>query len=202
VANPFNIQEAVSQIETELRLIYTTLGGERNLDGTRSTQNSSSETETATSSETEIANNNSNINNSANTNIAPTNTANTSQSPPPLYRNLNPATDLRLVFLGGDHSISYPILKVLSEQYSKYPITLLHFDSHFDTWDSDFGCNLTHGTPFKRCWEEGILNMETSMHVGIHGSELKGNNGHNHMIHGSELEGNNAGKLLNTYHYE
>lgn len=76
------------------------------------------------------------------------------------------------LFLGGDHTISYPLLRALHEKQGQPEggITLLHFDSHLDTWDSYFGEKNTHGTPFKRAFEEGLINPHTSMHVGIRGS--------------------------------
>ena len=48
-------------------------------------------------------------------------------------------------------------------------MALLHFDAHLDTWDAYFGAAYTHGTPFRRAWEEGLLLEATSMHVGTRG---------------------------------
>ena len=45
----------------------------------------------------------------------------------------------------------------------------MHFDAHLDTWDSYFGADYTHGTPFRRASEEGLIDREGSMHVGIRG---------------------------------
>jgi agmatinase len=75
------------------------------------------------------------------------------------------------VLLGGDHTISYPILKALSQR-RHFPdgITLVHFDSHMDTWDDYFGEAFTHGTPFRRAFDEGLINTATSMHIGLRGS--------------------------------
>ena len=73
-----------------------------------------------------------------------------------------------LVFLGGDHTISYPILKSINKKFGK--VALLHFDSHFDTWDEYFGEKCTHGTPFKRALDEDLIDVSHSMHVGIHGT--------------------------------
>ena len=47
------------------------------------------------------------------------------------------------------------------------PIALVHFDAHLDTWDSMFGASLTHGTPFRRATEEGLLAVDHCAHVGI-----------------------------------
>jgi agmatinase len=49
------------------------------------------------------------------------------------------------------------------------PVALLHFDAHLDTWDTYFGAEYTHGTPFRRAWEEGLLLQDHAMHVGIRG---------------------------------
>lgn len=78
----------------------------------------------------------------------------------------------KLLFLGGDHSISYPILRAVSNNFANNGkgVVLIHFDSHFDTWNSYFGQKCTHGTPFKRALEEGLIDVEHSMHVGIRGS--------------------------------
>jgi agmatinase len=73
-----------------------------------------------------------------------------------------------LVIFGGDHTISYPILRSMEKKYGK--VALLHFDSHFDTWDEYFGEKCTHGTPFKRALEEDLIDVDHSMHVGIHGT--------------------------------
>ncbi|WP_285730758.1 agmatinase [Nocardiopsis sp. ATB16-24] len=73
----------------------------------------------------------------------------------------------RLVTLGGDHTIALPLLR---SAYRKYgPIALLHFDAHLDTWDTYFGEPYTHGTPFRRAVEEGILDTEALCHVGTRG---------------------------------
>jgi agmatinase len=45
----------------------------------------------------------------------------------------------------------------------------VHFDAHLDTWDTYFGASYTHGTPFRRAWEEGLLLEDHSIHVGIRG---------------------------------
>ena len=46
---------------------------------------------------------------------------------------------------------------------------MLHFDAHLDTWDTYFGAPYTHGTPFRRACEEGLLDPERCLHVGIRG---------------------------------
>ncbi len=74
---------------------------------------------------------------------------------------------MKLVTLGGDHTIAYPILKSLHKKHG--PITVIHFDAHLDTWDTYFGAPLTHGTPFRRASEEGFIDLESCLHIGIRG---------------------------------
>ncbi len=73
----------------------------------------------------------------------------------------------RLVSLGGDHTIALPLLRAMHARHG--PIALIHFDAHLDTWDSYFGAPYTHGTPFRRAFEEGSLASGRSVHVGIRG---------------------------------
>ncbi|MFE4467835.1 agmatinase [Leifsonia sp. NPDC056824] len=77
------------------------------------------------------------------------------------------ADGTRLVTLGGDHTISLPLLRAAAERHG--PVALLHFDAHLDTWDTYFGAEFTHGTPFRRAVEEGILDTEALSHVGTRG---------------------------------
>lgn len=70
--------------------------------------------------------------------------------------------------LGGDHTIALPALRAMHAQHG--PIALVHFDAHLDTWDTYFDAPYTHGTPFRRAWEEGLLDERHTMHVGIRGS--------------------------------
>lgn len=73
----------------------------------------------------------------------------------------------KLVILGGDHTIAYPSIKTLAREHG--PISVLHFDAHIDTFGSYFGAAMHHGTPFRRASEEGLLDPEGCMHVGIRG---------------------------------
>lgn len=73
----------------------------------------------------------------------------------------------RLVAIGGDHSIALPLLRVAARRHG--PVALLHFDAHLDTWDSYFGADYTHGTPFRRAAEEGVIDTEAISHVGTRG---------------------------------
>ncbi|HEX5948943.1 MAG TPA: agmatinase [Actinomycetota bacterium] len=72
-----------------------------------------------------------------------------------------------LLALGGDHTIALPLLRAVTQKYG--PVALLHFDAHLDTWDTYFGAAYTHGTPFRRAWEEKLLLQDRACHVGIRG---------------------------------
>ena len=59
---------------------------------------------------------------------------------------------------------------LLREMHAKHgPIALVHFDAHLDTWDTYFGAPMTHGTPFRRASEEGLIDLTASMHAGTRG---------------------------------
>jgi agmatinase len=77
------------------------------------------------------------------------------------------ATGARLLTLGGDHTIALPLLRVMHAIHG--PIAVLHFDAHLDTWDTYFGEPFTHGTPFRRASEEGLLDRDHCLHIGIRG---------------------------------
>ncbi len=72
------------------------------------------------------------------------------------------------IVLGGDHSIALPELRAAAAVHG--PLALVQFDSHPDTWDAYFGEKHTHGTPFRRAVEEGLLRPERSIQVGMRGS--------------------------------
>ncbi|MEV4312235.1 agmatinase [Actinocrispum sp. NPDC049592] len=76
-------------------------------------------------------------------------------------------TGARLLTIGGDHTIALPLLRAVAAQHG--PVALLHFDAHLDTWDTYFGEPYTHGTPFRRAVEEGILDTSAVSHVGTRG---------------------------------
>ncbi|WP_211128039.1 agmatinase [Streptomyces yatensis] len=78
------------------------------------------------------------------------------------------STGAQLMTLGGDHTIALPILRSVARRHG--PVALLHFDAHLDTWDSYFGAQYTHGTPFRRAAEEGLLDTSALSHVGTRGS--------------------------------
>ena len=74
--------------------------------------------------------------------------------------------------LGGDHLISLPILRGIHRaEPGLGPLGMVHFDAHSDTNDSYFGgMRFTHGTPFRRAIEEGLLDPKRIVQIGIRGS--------------------------------
>jgi len=69
---------------------------------------------------------------------------------------------------GGDHLVTLPILKAIGRGR---PLGLVHFDAHTDTWDRYYGdYQYTHGTPFRRAIEEGVLDPMRTVQIGIRGS--------------------------------
>ncbi|GAA3979140.1 agmatinase [Streptomyces sp. NBC_01352] len=73
----------------------------------------------------------------------------------------------RLLAIGGDHTIALPMLRTVVREHG--PVALVHFDAHLDTWDTYFQAPTTHGTVFRRAFEEGLLIEDHSLHVGIRG---------------------------------
>src|ERR687887_92606 len=70
---------------------------------------------------------------------------------------------------GGDHLITLPIMRGINK--GQPPLGMVHFDAHSDTWDSYFGgYKYTHGTPFRRAVEEGLLDPKRVVQIGIRGS--------------------------------
>lgn len=69
------------------------------------------------------------------------------------------------IAIGGDHYISYPILKAYAEKFGK--LSLLQFDAHSDTWPDDDPNRIDHGTMFYKAVKEGLIDPERSMQVGI-----------------------------------
>ncbi|MCL2393548.1 MAG: agmatinase [Acidimicrobiaceae bacterium] len=73
----------------------------------------------------------------------------------------------RLITIGGDHTVALALLRSIRARQG--PVALVHFDAHLDTWDTYFGAPVTHGTVFRRAFEEGLLIEDHSIHVGIRG---------------------------------
>ncbi|WP_020178407.1 agmatinase [Methylopila sp. M107] len=71
----------------------------------------------------------------------------------------------QLVTLGGDHFLTYPILKALVAKLGR-PVALVQFDAHQDTWDDD-GSRIDHGTMITRAVRDGLIIPERSIQIGI-----------------------------------
>jgi len=68
--------------------------------------------------------------------------------------------------VGGDHSVSLPILRVLGRDR---PVGMVHIDAHCDTGDDYLGSRFHHGAPFRRAVEEGVLDPKRTVQIGIRG---------------------------------
>ena len=69
-----------------------------------------------------------------------------------------------MVTLGGDHFITYPLLRAHAKKYG--PLALVHFDAHVDTWPDD-GARLDHGSMFLRAKRENLIDTTRSVQIGI-----------------------------------
>jgi agmatinase len=77
------------------------------------------------------------------------------------------AANARPIVVGGDHSISLPVLRALAKRHG--PVALVQVDAHIDTWDEYFGGKYFHGTPFRRAIEEKLIDGRRFVQVGIRG---------------------------------
>ncbi len=73
----------------------------------------------------------------------------------------------KVIAIGGDHTIALPMLRSVVSAHG--PVALVHFDAHLDTWDTYFDAPTTHGTVFRRAFEEHLLVEDHSIHAGIRG---------------------------------
>ena len=78
------------------------------------------------------------------------------------------AAGTRVLAVGGDHSISLPILRALAG--GGPPLGLVHIDAHCDTGDANLGSRFHHGAPFSRAAEEGLIDPKRTAQVGIRGT--------------------------------
>ena len=76
--------------------------------------------------------------------------------------------DVAPLSAGGDHSISLPILRAIA---GRQPVGMVHIDAHTDTCDEELGSRFTHGTPFRRAVEEGLLDPKRVVQIGIRGAQ-------------------------------
>ena len=83
------------------------------------------------------------------------------------YRTLTDA-NVRPVTAGGDHSITYPIFKGIA---ADGPVGMVHIDAHTDTWGEIWGSKFHHGAPFRLAVEDGVLDPERTIQIGIRGGQ-------------------------------
>ena len=72
------------------------------------------------------------------------------------------------ITLGGDHSVALAELRAIASEHG--PVALIQFDAHQDTWDEYWGEKYTHGTPFRRALEEGLIDASRSTQIGMRGT--------------------------------
>ncbi|MGH0241354.1 agmatinase [Sinorhizobium meliloti] len=70
--------------------------------------------------------------------------------------------------LGGDHTITYPILRSIANKHG--PVALIHVDAHADINDEMFGEKIAHGTPFRRAFDDGLLQNDKVFQIGLRGT--------------------------------
>ena len=78
------------------------------------------------------------------------------------------ANGCRPVTIGGDHTIALPILRAMHKRYG--PIGVVHVDAHADVNDTMGGEKIAHGTPFRRAVEEGLLDCNRVVQIGLRGT--------------------------------
>ena len=76
--------------------------------------------------------------------------------------------DLVTASMGGDHTIVLPILRSIAKKHG--PVGMIHVDAHADVNDTMFGERIAHGTPFRRAAEEGLLDCERVVQIGVRGT--------------------------------
>lgn len=69
--------------------------------------------------------------------------------------------------VGGDHSISLPLLRGLARVHG--PLGMVHLDAHTDTYPAAWGSDFHHGTPFRKAVEEGLLDPKRVIQIGLRG---------------------------------
>ena len=73
-----------------------------------------------------------------------------------------------LIALGGDHSITLPLLRAHAKKYG--PLSLVHVDANIDTWEAEFeAVPYSHGTPFRHALQEGLVRKGEYVQIGIRG---------------------------------
>ena len=72
------------------------------------------------------------------------------------------------VTLGGDHTLTLPVLRSIAKKHG--PVGLVHIDAHADINDHMFGEAIAHGTPFRRAFEEGLIDADHTFQIGLRGT--------------------------------
>jgi guanidinobutyrase len=70
--------------------------------------------------------------------------------------------------LGGDHTLTYPVLRAIAKKHG--PVALIHIDAHADINDEMFGEKIAHGTPFRRAFDDGLLQNDKVFQIGLRGT--------------------------------
>ena len=72
------------------------------------------------------------------------------------------------VSIGGDHTMTLPILRSIYKKHGK--VALIHVDAHADINEHMFGSEIAHGTPFRRAYEEGLIDASSTYQIGLRGT--------------------------------
>ncbi len=70
--------------------------------------------------------------------------------------------------IGGDHTLTWPVLRAMAARHG--PVALIHVDAHADINDAMFGEAVAHGTPFRRAWQDGLLQNDKVFQIGLRGT--------------------------------
>ena len=109
------------------------------------------------------------------------------------------AAGVRPIAIGGDHSVSYPILKALGDEG---PVGMIHIDAHCDTSGEVEDIKFHHGGPFRHAVLDGVLDPERTVQIGIRGSaeylwEFSYDSGMT-VIHAEEFAAQGVAKVIET----
>ena len=72
------------------------------------------------------------------------------------------------VSIGGDHTLTLPILRSIYKKHGS--VALIHVDAHADINEHMFGEEIAHGTPFRRAYEEGLIDAGKTYQIGLRGT--------------------------------
>ncbi|WP_454677769.1 agmatinase [Achromobacter marplatensis] len=78
------------------------------------------------------------------------------------------AAGKKALIAGGDHSITFPVFQAIAP---REPLGMVHIDAHTDTWDYFVGSKFSHGSPFRRAVEAGLLDPKRTIQIGIRGAQ-------------------------------